>query len=172
MRHVHCPWSFRVKAHHLSHYCGRCIDSSSRIYHTQWTNNLVHHFSHSCEMRAFGIRGFHAFLFNRQWTVLNAGSRRFLSHRGATTIRRLSPFVTFTLHKSVLVSLGSNRASWMWLVSAAEVWLFAEDWLSHRSCSTRLVLVDIGFIRLHDFDRSSSVLVEASYSGLSRWWIF
>ena len=33
-------------------------------------------------MRAFGIRDFHAFLFNRQWTVLNAGSRRFLSHRG------------------------------------------------------------------------------------------
>ena len=31
MRHVHCPWSFRGKAHHLSHYCGRCIDSSSRL---------------------------------------------------------------------------------------------------------------------------------------------
>ena len=32
-----------------------------------------------------------------------------------------------------------------------------------------LVPVDIGFIRLLDFDRPSSVLVEASYSGLSRW---
>ena len=30
MRRVHCPWSFRVKAHHLFHYCGRCIDSLSR----------------------------------------------------------------------------------------------------------------------------------------------
>ena len=32
-----------------------------------------------------------------------------------------------------------------------------------------LMPVDIGFIRLLDFDRTSSVLVEASFSGLSRW---
>ena len=44
-------------------------------------------------------------------------------------------------------------------------------WISCHIVLARLGLVpvDIGFIRLFDFDRPSSVLVEASYSGLSRW---
>ena len=43
----------------------RCVQLG--ISHTQWT--IVHHFSHSCEMRAVGVRDFHVSPFNRQLTT-------------------------------------------------------------------------------------------------------
>ncbi len=47
----------------------RCVQLG--ISHTQWT--IVHHFSHSCEMRAVGVRDFHVSLFNHQLMGDNSG---------------------------------------------------------------------------------------------------
>ena len=86
----------------------RCVQLG--ISHTQWT--IVHHFSHSCEMRAVGVRDFHVSLFNHQLTETIVALKLWSRSLSCASLTRSGRLSIISLTAVRCVQLGIAHTQW------------------------------------------------------------